>query len=423
MRERPAQPDLDAMLDAWMTGAAPRRAPDRLLEESFARTMATSQARRWPWSSRAVRPLGLRGGARRVSLRPTVALGLVVLAVAVTILALPRTSPATTGGPSVSPSPAATPTPTAASPVSGSAPVEVAPEAVVAAARPQMLVSDGTVLLALVSGPRIARIDAATNAVTASVALPVPDGGNLAIAVGAGGVWVADWDRDRVLRLDPTSLRVTATIPGIVSPKGILADATGVWVASTHAGSVTRIDPATNRVVATIRLGTVGPSGPNWVAAGPGGVWVDSPRDSAVFRIGPATNRVVASIPTPPGVVSCGGFAMTGPAVWATSCDTGPTVAWFDPTTDMYGGSADIGGFGYMPAAIGGRAWVSVETPSGSPGKLVRLDPVTDGVDRTITLGGSFGGGGDIAVAGGSAWVIDGRNDRILRLPLAAFEP
>jgi hypothetical protein len=51
----------------------------------------------------------------------------------------------------------------------------------------------------------------------------------------------------------------------------------------------------------------------------------------------------------------------------------------------------------------------------------VRLHPATQLIDRAVVPGSGFSGGGDIVVAAGSLWVIDGVAGRLLRLPLDAF--
>ena len=64
-----------------------------------------------------------------------------------------------------------------------------------------------------------------------------------AIAVGAGGVWVADSLDDAVVRIDPNTRAVTTTIPVGRHPAGIAVGAGSVWVANSGDGTVTRIDP------------------------------------------------------------------------------------------------------------------------------------------------------------------------------------
>ena len=78
---------------------------------------------------------------------------------------------------------------------------------------------------------------------------------------------------------------------------------------------------------------------------------------------------------------------------------------------------------GYNPAVIDGVAWVSIFTGEGNPGRLGRISSATNAVDLEVAPGASFGGGGDMVVASGSVWVIDGGNDSVLRLPLTGFPP
>ena len=74
-------------------------------------------------------------------------------------------------------------------------------------------------------------------------------------------------------------------------------------------------------------------------------------------------------------------------------------------------------------AVVDGATWVSVDGTPAAPGYLARLSSEPDAVDLALSPGPGFGGSGDLVVAGGSAWVIDGGNDRVLRLPLAGFRP
>jgi YVTN family beta-propeller protein len=103
------------------------------------------------------------------------------------------------------------------------------------------------------SGPEPARPAAAPPArVVAS--LPVP-GTPVAAAVGAGGVWVAAVDANRVVRLDPATGQVLARMPVPIGPERLAVTPDAVWVLSPPDNTVTRIDPATNRRVATVPVG------------------------------------------------------------------------------------------------------------------------------------------------------------------------
>ena len=70
--------------------------------------------------------------------------------------------------------------------------------------------------------------------------------GPTGIAVGAGGVWVVDSLDDAVVRIDPGTRSVTATIPVGRSPAGVAFGAGSVWVANSGDGTVTRINPSTD---------------------------------------------------------------------------------------------------------------------------------------------------------------------------------
>ena len=75
---------------------------------------------------------------------------------------------------------------------------------------------------------------------------------------------------DRVLRIDPETNAITATIPTGRGTSGVAAGAGWVWVTSTIDGTGVRIDPRTAEVVDQIDVA----GRPREVAVGAGGVWV-----------------------------------------------------------------------------------------------------------------------------------------------------
>lgn len=115
---------------------------------------------------------------------------------------------------------------------------------------------------------RVMRVDLQTGAVTRSQDLGSPQ---LAIAYGFGAVWVVNAG-DSLLRLDPATLEVTATIEGVATsyegyePKiAIAADA--IWVSDAFKLAVARVDPHQLRV--TYRRAIAG----NGITVGAGAVW------------------------------------------------------------------------------------------------------------------------------------------------------
>ena len=151
---------------------------------------------------------------------------------------------------------------------------------------------------------RVTRVDGDTDEVVASVPTGLlPQG----ITEADGDVWVAN-HRGRpsgsVWRIDSDTQRVVARIPvGDLEyrsgPSWIAAGAGSVWVGVPNLSAVVRIDPATNAVVATIPVPDGGVCGT--VVADDEAVWVASGLcgDGALTRIDPLTNTVVARIRSP----------------------------------------------------------------------------------------------------------------------------
>ena len=126
------------------------------------------------------------------------------------------------------------------------------------------------------------------------------------VTTGAGSVWQTDYDNDALVRIDPVTGKVVASIPVGSAPEGVAVTAGSVWVANEHNGSVQRVDPATNRVVATIPVGPIAPNGPQIMTAGPGGVWVGIQHTGEVVRVDAATNKVGLRVPLDGPVASDG---------------------------------------------------------------------------------------------------------------------
>ena len=138
---------------------------------------------------------------------------------------------------------------------------------------------------------------------TGRVVQRVSNVGGGSIAIGYGSVWVAEYKRNRVARIDPSSGRVTAEVPVSSAPTRVAAGEGAVWVTTQHPNNaVWRIDPKTAETIAVI---PVQPTSRR-VATGAGYVWVTSgtyagepgvPQTGGVLsKIDPRTNRIVATI-------------------------------------------------------------------------------------------------------------------------------
>jgi len=404
--------DINSLLEAWMHDVAPDAAPVPVLEEAFARTMAASQVRVYPWqriTRRSRRPRHLR--------MLSLAAAAVLLVGALGLGVFGGGSPVSPGpSPTPSPSPTASPTPVVPPPIA------IVPTATIPVSGIQGLATDGTSVWVLTETGLVQRIDPATNKAGPGTQTGATTDLYNGISADENGVWVTDWDAAALYRLDPATVKVVAVIDAGLAPKGVLATATAVWVAGTHDGKVLRVDPATNKIAATVAVGPVGNSGPNWLASGLGSIWVSIPNNGTVARIDPLTNKVQATIAIPPTATPCGGFAIIPNIVWSMPCDSAQTMTRIDPATNLAVTTTPLPGQGNNPAVIGGVPWVSTYRDTG-PGTLGRISATTNAVDLELTPGPTFGGGGDMVVAAGSVWAIDNGNGRVLRLPLAAFTP
>jgi len=408
----PMDRDMDRRLAGWMGAVAPDRAPTRLLEETFARTMTTAQASDVPWRKITIGPRrGSAVTARWILVAVILALAIVVASVAGLGS---RTPPEPTASPSPSPSPSATITPPGPSPISVTADVTVPIQGPIA------MINDGVDLWVLSSG-QLDRIDPTAGKVTATIPLGKTTDLYNAVASGAGSLWATNWDSQVLYRVDPTARKVTATIP-VGLTKGVVITPGAVWIANTRTGAVMRLDPATNKIVATIAVGPTGASGPNWLAVGFGSIWVDVPNNDTIARIDPVSGAIQATIRPPLQFTPCGGFGIAADAVWLGDCASSKSVLRIDPATNAPVVAVDLGGTGYNPLLINGSPWITVDRGGPDNGRIVRISPVTNTIDRVLVPDQTFGGGGDIAMIAGSVWVVDGYENTVLRLPLTAFQ-
>jgi virginiamycin B lyase len=219
----------------------------------------------------------------------------------------------------------------------------------------------------------LVRIDPATNQVVATIGVGRAPSG---LAVGAGAVWVSRRSDAVVVRVDPTANRVVATIPVGRAPGSVTVAGGLVWVAL-PGGGLGRIDPASNRST----LVPVARCCDGELAAGQGALWVANHRDGTLVRVDPATGRVAARVLLPetadqqPHQVAVGDGA-----VWVTSASPRSATAnllWrVDPASNQVTGTLDLGptaagGIPNSVAAGNGAVWVGGITK----GSIVRLEP------------------------------------------------
>jgi hypothetical protein len=351
------------------------RAPDRMLEDVFARTQVTRQRRPRPWDRLRLPRIAGPGAM--------VLVGAVVLTAAALFAAGGggRPAPAPTLGPSAAPG--ATPVP---QPVIGSVCVNGGG-----------LAGDGRTLWARCpTGVR--RLDVT---VTPAAAGPVLDGIGLPAALGSD-LWAPGLGV--IARLDPVTGRTVDSLP-ISGVSLLAADHSALWAIA--AGRLLRIDPATGR-------STKGPDvipAPLAIAVAGGAPWVTS-GDGNARRFDPVTLRTVATVPVGDAPAA---MATNGGALYVVSQGNAGSLTRIDLATN--GATQAVLAEPTDPRSLGelavGDAGLFVARRSG----LLRVNP-TSLIVESVTGLPSYPSG--LVLDGTTLWVFgDGRLDR-LDAPAAA---
>ena len=239
--------------------------------------------------------------------------------------------------------------------------------AVVPVSRPAsvLAVGAGSIWLTSFPGDTVTRIDPVTNTVTGSVSLAPSGLGPIGITVFGGYVWVANHDGDptssvtkvdpvtlnivdvipvssqsfagatkivsalgslwtnvpsmnAVVRIDPTTDAVTATIPSRGACADMAGNDQGVWVANDGGSGcqggypgISRIDPNGNAVTAMLNAG----GQTDALALDGGTLWYGTTHSNFLGRINTANNAIVGQLKLPGPVF---GLAVGYGSIWAT---------------------------------------------------------------------------------------------------------
>jgi streptogramin lyase len=245
----------------------------------------------------------------------------------------------------------------------------------IASLKPEAEFASTTEWMAFTDAPLLAdqkslyHIDAKKNELGAPVAsLNKPCGG----AVNAfASLWIPSCGDQGLLRIDPKTWKVTATVSsgaGAAKP-AVAATTDSIWYFSDNRTTLSRVDPEQNAVVAQLRLD----AGCNTLTFGEAALWVTCPSENRVVRVDPNTNLVDKRIEVSAQPAS---LALGENSVWVY-CRKEGKIERIDPKTNKVIKTIDLGVPGVEGAiAIGqGSVWASL---TGFP--LVRIDPVTDKV-------------------------------------------
>lgn len=178
----------------------------------------------------------------------------------------------------------------------------------------------GSIWVASDAAGTLARIDPATNAVAATVAV---DPGTWYLAFGFDAVWAVSADKQTLQRVDPKTNTVTGRVGLGAQPGFLAAGADGVWVQEQGDGTLARIDPASVTLAGRIKVG----ANLKWgdIDTGLGKVWLRTTDDQVFAVIDPETMTVATRQGKPAG---SGALRFTPKGVWTTAHDQ-HTLTWW----------------------------------------------------------------------------------------------
>jgi streptogramin lyase len=215
-----------------------------------------------------------------------------------------------------------------------------------------------------------------------------------------GALWVGVYDGATVLRIDPTSGRITKRIRTGQWPCRVAVDKHALWITRDRAGVVLRIDRRTGRR-RNIELGR----SPFDVLLAAGSVWVTTFEVGTIARLDPVTGRLVSvarGSVFPAGLTSCKGRIWVGhgrDATWLTS------IVPASGEVQMIEVGAKTPAW---PRCIAGELWVATLD------SVVKVDPESGTARARIRLGGTpadVGAGPD-----GLVWVTDKERSLVDRI-------
>ena len=253
----------------------------------------------------------------------------------------------------------------------------------------------------------VAVIDPSTNEV--DEALSVGTGpGSLAFDRKSGSLWVANVDDETVTDIDPERRQVGKTIPIRGAPTGLAAGGGALWVSSSRQRdsrvTLTKINTGFDTVERTERVGDLAGYQPH-VALGGRMLWV-APEQGLLTRVDPRTGSErrpaidTGHYPTD--------LAVSGDrTVWVVGEDANVVTR-----VDGKSGATTHIPVGNVPTEVrvgAGAVWVTLALED----SLVRIDPRTGAVQKTIAVGRSPGG---VAVGAGAVWVANSGDGTVSRI-------
>jgi len=215
------------------------------------------------------------------------------------------------------------------------------------------------------------------------------------VLITENAVWVAGTTPFAILRIDPATNKIVATVKITGEACSGLASGFGsIWVPVCGAKpALVRVDETTNAISATLAVAPAGPEG--GITTSNDSVWMVSNAQGTLDRIDPTANRVRQKISIPPGSYNP---LFDNGIVWVTGFESSVLTA-VDATTGKVLESVPVGSKPRFLTAGGGSIW----TLNQGDGTVSRVDEKTRKLIATIPVG-IPGEGGDIDFGAGGVW-------------------
>lgn len=194
--------------------------------------------------------------------------------------------------------------------------------------------------------------------------------GPIAVVVASDAIWVLDHGHPTVRRIDPATNAVTATVAlgeGFANGLGLAGGK--LWTFHQTAGEVVGIDPKTAKIVAKVPGGQDGDT--FWV--GDDAAWLQTA--GSLVRVDGATSKAHSLPLAAPCPVA--GAAAAGGYLWFAAADGG--ICKVDSKSGAVAGRGTGAGIGSGMQLVAGAPWIPT-----SDGGLAVLDPVAMSVSTTV---------------------------------------
>ncbi|HET7129906.1 MAG TPA: hypothetical protein VFJ93_12605 [Gaiellaceae bacterium] len=242
--------------------------------------------------------------------------------------------------------------------------------------------------------PYLLKIDPRTSKVVSKTGIGT---GSCGLGYGAGSMWIEDTSTSTVSRVSVATGKRTKAIKVGITPYDTTFAYGSAWTTAYTQGELERIDPVKNAVVHRWKLpqatGAVGAFGSVWAAGSEG-----------VIRVDPVSHKLLARIPIAGGA---GWTAASSDSVWVT---TPAGVTRIDPQTNEVSATVTLAGAPYLgdPDVVNGQVWI----PQIRKNSIAVVDPASNAVAQTIRAGvGPF----VVTTIRGEAWVPSWKGNDIWR--------